>query len=615
TGGYNSDGKEFFSYTDDLGDFTFFHSTWTGQNKYANNIKLYPKTNEITSEAFDYKNPKKGDKLIFKKLSNDDAYMDIQCNIFKGYDSRKQYKFFKISGEFMCDFNGGGSAQLFMLRDSTSSSATISEYPVKVESDGSVSLPGGIRFADAAAGGNCFKITMYLNLEDKTTTVLFGTGDDWKYNNFKMVTKEVPLTNKLSSLNIVRISCGAGAFTGEMQCRNVEVTGLDKEFIIGDSDVTEVATSMFDFDKDMAKDLDGKICFGYRVNSVFANGERYKLADEAVYTDNEFYISAEEFNKAYNVDAAVSGSNISYNGKTFAPKRIITADNGKALIPLKETAAELLSLNAFDDEEGLIVTSAQKIYFDKSAEVPYHKRYTPEDPWSNHYRYIDRPSDLQALYDYMMFDRPTSEQLLNGYRKMTADGKHHISVLATDKDFERIRELAKTDGYMKKVTDDLIAQADAVIKQKIRTYKYDDNFRTLNTARQLESWMQLVGFAYQITGEAKYAQYAMDQLTELKNFPDLNPIHIIDSGSYGTAIAVAYDWCYDYFTEEQREEIKETAYRLFLSVFPQAFYSRIPAKSVTSNDLTIVMPSICLKWYSNFNTWVNSGGVCMAAAF
>ena len=59
-GAYNEDGEEFFSFTDDLGDFTFFHSSWPGQGKYPNNIKFYPKTNTSDCEAFDYKNPDKG---------------------------------------------------------------------------------------------------------------------------------------------------------------------------------------------------------------------------------------------------------------------------------------------------------------------------------------------------------------------------------------------------------------------------------------------------------------------------------------------------------------------------------------------------------------------------
>ena len=610
----DENGEEFFSFTDDIGDFTFFHSTWAGQTKYANNVKMYPKTNEITSEEFDYKNPNKGDKLIFRKKTADDAYIDVNLNIFKGYKSKKQYKYFKISGEFSADFDSDPTAQIFMLRDKTSSASVINEYPVKIESGRKVTISGTQGFANAAANGACFKVTMYLNLNDGTNTVFFGTGNGWTYNNYRMVAKNVRLTNKIKNLNVVRIACGSGAFSGELKCRNVEITGFDKPFVVNENDVTEVNTSMFEFDKNIADDLDGKILFDYLSNTAFSNGKKYKLEQKGIYQDGEFYIPIAEFNKAYGKNAELDNDVVKSDGKSFAVT-CIKNDNGADLIPLKDAVQKVLGFNVFDDTNGLIVTSKAKIYFDNAKEVPYHKRYTAENTWNDTYRYVDFQSNLQYLSDYMLFDRPSAQSLLDGYNKMNEDGKHHISVLASDKDFDRIRELYKTDAYMKKVADDLIAQADMTLKQKIRTYVYDDSIRMLNTARILESRMQLVGFAYQLTGDGKYAEYALKQLDALENFPDLNPIHIIDSGSFGTAIAVAYDWCYDYFTEAQREKIKANVYRLFLSVFPQAFYCRIPAKSVTNNDLTIVMPSLCLKWYSNFNTWVNSGGVCMAAAF
>lgn len=613
---YNENGEEFFSFTDDLGDFTFFNSNWPGQGKYSNNIKFYPKTNTIDCEKFDYKNPQKGDRIIFNKVSGDDAYIDVNCNIFKGYKSLKTYKYFKLSGEFMCNFDGSGSAQLFMLRDSSSASA-ITEYPVKVDTNRNVILPGAVTKANAAANNSCFKITMYLNLENRTVTTFFGTGENWQYNNFSMVSKEAKLTNKLQNLNLVRFSAGSGGFGGQLQCRNLEVTGLDKAFTVGENDVTENASSMFDFDKSMPEDLNGKVCFQYNVKSAFSGGEKYKIETDTKYSDNEFYISAEEFNKAYDSDISVNNGKIAGNGTEFVPEKGIISDSGKAeLVPVKETADKILGFNVFDDEEGLIVTSASKLYFDKSKEIPYHKRYTPSDPWIDHYRYIDRLSDYQYLYDYMLFDRPTKETLLEGYKKKSEQsGAAHPSVMADKSDFDRVRELAKTDTYMKKVVDSLISQADTVLKQKLMSYKYDDSIRTLNTARQLEARMQLVGFAYQMTGDRKYAQYALDTLNQLSDFPDLNPVHIIDSGSYGTGIAVAYDWCYDAFTEEERKTICENVNRLYLSVFPADFYGRIPAKSVTNNDITICMAGLSNKWISNFNTWVNSGGVAMAVAF
>lgn len=611
----DSEGEEFFSFVDDIGDFTFFHSSWPGYNKFPINVKMYPKTNEITSERFDYKNPQKGDKLIFNKTTTDDAYVDINLNIFKGYKSKKEYKYFKITGEFMANFDSDPTAHLFMLRDNSSSSSAINEYPIKIEGGRTVTISGTSGFSGIAANNSCFKVTMYINLNDRTNTVFLGTGNDWTYNNYRMVAKEVKLTSKIKNLDVVRIACGTGAFSGQLLCRNVEITGFDKPFVVNANSVTEVDTSIFEFDKDIAEDLDGKIMFNYLSNAAFSNGKKYKMLTSGIYENGEFYISCDEFNKAYGKTAAASDNKMECDGKEYSVKTLKSAENGEVLIPLKESAKAILGYNVFDDEDGLIITSKSRIYYDKEKEIPYHKRYSPENEYADTYRYVDFQSNLQYLNDYMLFDRPGKEEMLEGYQKMSADGKHHTSVLATDEDFERIKSLAKTDEYMKNLVDDLIAQADLTLKEKILTYKFDDSQRMLNTARKFESRMQLVGFAYRITGDEKYAKYALEQLMELKNFPDLNPPHYIDSGSFGTGIAVAYDWCYDYFTEEQKEEIKENVYRVFLSVFPAAFYCRIPAKSVTNNDITIVMPTLSLKWYSNFNTWVNSGGICMAAAF
>ena len=235
----------------------------------------------------------------------------------------------------------------------------------------------------------------------------------------------------------MRIACGAGAFSGELKCRNVEITGFDKPFIVNENDVTEVNTSMFEFDKNIADDLDGKILFDYLSNTAFSNGEKYKLEQNGIYQDGEFYIPIAEFNKAYGINAEFDNGVIKSDGKSFAVT-CIKNDNGADLIPLKDAVQKVLGFNVFDDTNGLIVTSKAKIYFDNSKEVPYHKRYTPENTWNDTYRYVDFQSNLQYLSDYMLFDRPSAQSLLDGYSKMNGDGKHHISVLASDKDFDRI---------------------------------------------------------------------------------------------------------------------------------------------------------------------------------
>ena len=92
-------------FTDDLGDFSFFKSDYI-THRYVGypNTTLYPKSNEIECEKFDYKNPEKGDRIILKKTTDEDCYIDVSAKIFSTYRSTKVYKNFKIAGEFMCNF-------------------------------------------------------------------------------------------------------------------------------------------------------------------------------------------------------------------------------------------------------------------------------------------------------------------------------------------------------------------------------------------------------------------------------------------------------------------------------------------------------------------------------
>ena len=75
---------------------------------------------------------------------------------------------------------------------------------------------------------------------------------------------------------------------------------------------------MFEFDKNIADDLDGKILFDYLSNTAFSNGKKYKLEQKGIYQDGEFYIPIAEFNKAYGKNAELDNGVVKSDGKSFA---------------------------------------------------------------------------------------------------------------------------------------------------------------------------------------------------------------------------------------------------------------------------------------------------------
>ena len=63
--------------------------------------------------------------------------------------------------------------------------------------------------------------------------------------------------------------------------------------------------------------------------------------------------------------------------------------------------------------------------------------------------------------------------------------------------------------------------------------------------------MSMLGMAYQLTGDKKYADRAWLDLESVCTFPDWHPEHHIDVGGLAVGVAIGYDWMYDAFSDEQ----------------------------------------------------------------
>ncbi len=594
---FNPDGTEFLDYTDDLGDFSFFKSDYITHRYIAYpNTTITPKTNEIICEKFDYKNPNKGDRIIFNKVTNEDLFIDITSKIFTTYRSSNDYKHFKIAGEFMCNFEGDSSLYLYQMRDTSSSGTQVNLYPMTINSDGSMKLINGQTISGAAEKGKWFRVTMYLNLVDHTIT-MFLDGDK--------VLDNVGFSNTLNTLNLLRIQCRSGQYTGTMETRHLEFTGLAQPYA-GQPEGEETRTSMFGSDQPIVDYLADKTTFHYYGKNIYSNGVKSDMTADPVYQDGEMYVSLEDFNRAYGSAVTLSGDNVSVDGKTVTLTKKPAEQNGVRLIPVMETASALLGYNVFDDTNGFVITSLNKIYFNAEDEVPYHKRKVDTG-------YIDRFSPLQYIYDYVLFDRPSKEFLLEEFNKSTGNGAKHPRIMAGADDFARIKEQAKTDEYMQKVVNDIIGKADSDCNGEPISFVYQDALRTTTVGDRLRDRMMRCGFAYQMTGEQKYVDCAWANLSALDNFPDINPGHPIDTGSYGMGIAIGYDWFYDAFTEEQRQNIRENAMRLHITVISEGFYGRSPVRGGPDGNINVI--GYYNKWISNYNAWVNGGSVAMALAF
>ena len=90
------------------------------------------------------------------------------------------------------------------------------------------------------------------------------------------------------------------------------------------------------------------------------------------------------------------------------------------------------------------------------------------------------------------------------------------------------------------------ADASLNVAEKL-TYELEDGVRLLYVSRRALSAVENMGFAYQMTGEQKYADGVIDVLMKVCGdaFPDWHPYHFLDTAEMAAAVAIGYDWCYN----------------------------------------------------------------------
>jgi hypothetical protein len=134
--------------------------------------------------------------------------------------------------------------------------------------------------------------------------------------------------------------------------------------------------------------------------------------------------------------------------------------------------------------------------------------------------------------------------------------KEHPRLIATANDFNDFKERLAKDPSLKERFDELAKKGDALIGAPVNKYIIPDGLRLLATSRSVLDRIYTLAFLYRITGDKKYADRAWLELDAASKFPDWNPKHFLDVGEMTHAFAIAYDWLYDYWNTDQRQQIR-----------------------------------------------------------
>ncbi|PAW76033.1 MAG: hypothetical protein B9S32_16635 [Verrucomicrobia bacterium Tous-C9LFEB] len=148
-------------------------------------------------------------------------------------------------------------------------------------------------------------------------------------------------------------------------------------------------------------------------------------------------------------------------------------------------------------------------------------------------------------------------QTPTGAEVLKALSPQHPRLLATAVDFQRVREQVKPGGLLEAQWNLLQKKADAALTEPPVKYELPDGVRLLEVSRKVLARVQLLGLAFQVTGDVRYRDRLWQEMDVVTQFADWHPVHFLDTAEMTAAVAIAYDWLYAAWTPEQRKQIRE----------------------------------------------------------
>lgn len=133
----------------------------------------------------------------------------------------------------------------------------------------------------------------------------------------------------------------------------------------------------------------------------------------------------------------------------------------------------------------------------------------------------------------------------------------HPRLLLTDGSVGRIKKMIrnKANKDLMYVHYEIIAIADQTLDEK--PCKWPGEGHILATSRRILRRVFNSAYAYLLTGYHAYADRAEQEILNACDFPHWDPAHFLDTAEMCMAMAIAYDWLYDYLSDATKEIIEK----------------------------------------------------------
>ena len=132
----------------------------------------------------------------------------------------------------------------------------------------------------------------------------------------------------------------------------------------------------------------------------------------------------------------------------------------------------------------------------------------------------------------------------------------HPRLIIKKGDIEAVKQKVESDQPLRIVHDIIERRADGFITMEPTQYKMVGK-RLLGRCRAVLERVCYCSYMYLISGDEIYARRAEKEMLAAADFVSWNPSHFLDVGEMTTALAIGYDWLYDWLSAESRKVIED----------------------------------------------------------
>lgn len=176
------------------------------------------------------------------------------------------------------------------------------------------------------------------------------------------------------------------------------------------------------------------------------------------------------------------------------------------------------------------------------------------------------PDMMKVGIDYISLQKDrnsVTEKELSAEIEKTLKNTDHPFVLANKDCFETVRTEIKNNSftdYTGQLYNYVIANADALLNTDIypvMEYVLDEEDSILPISREVINRIIILGYAFQVTGDEKYADRAWKELENVCSYDDWCTSHFLATAEMALAVSTGYDWFFDCWSNEQKTLLAE----------------------------------------------------------